>query len=150
MTKDIEANHRAKIDPSAPVGVNVDELEERAKQSLERLLKAVEALDKKRHQLTHPLKYLPAGVVPAAGAAVIAIAAGTIAAFAIAKRRKPLSRLSTLLRRREEPSFGGQLLRHAGLTVLTFALAEVGKLAVKKLLPSGAEIEGSKQPRRTR
>ncbi len=150
MTTDVETNHRAKIDPSAPVKVNVEELEERANQSRERLLKAVEALDKKRHQLTHPLKSIPAGVVPAAGAGLIAIAAGTIAAFAIAKRRRPQSRLSKLLRRREEPSFGSQLLRHAGLSILTFALAEAGKTAVKKLLPGEADIEGAKQPRRTR
>lgn len=142
MTTGSAAKDRAEIDGAAPAHIDVDELEQRAKQSRERLLKAVEALDKKRHQLTNPVKGLPAGVLPAAAAAVVAGAVGSIAAFALSKRRHR-SGLAMLFRRREEPSFASQLVRHAGLSVLTFALVEAAKVGIRKLTPTQAEIESA-------
>lgn len=127
------------VDPSGPV--NIDELEVRAKAARKRLLEAVDALDQKRHQLTNPSKVVAAGVVPALLVTSALVAGGSMIAFAVSKRRKR-SVLSRLVPR--EPSMLSQVARHVGLTVITFALSEVGKVAVKKLIPSKAEIDAQK------
>jgi len=133
----IETEKQAALnDPFKPV--DTEELEQRAKEARARLLKAVDALDKKRHALTKPAKVLGAGALPAAVVTGALVAAGSLVAFAVSKRRKR-SLLSRVHLVRREPSFASQLARHLGVTVLTIALGEVGKLAVKKLMPAQRE-----------
>ena len=126
-----------KVDATKPVDTAV--LEQRAREARERLLQAVDALDQKRHRLTKPSKLFAAGVVPAAIVAGALIAAGSVTAYAVSRRKRRA--VITFARRQPEPSFFGQIAKHVGLTVLTFAISEAGKVAVRKLLLSNGDIE---------
>ena len=133
-------------EPDATKPVDTAVLEQRAREARERLLKAVDALDEKRHHLTKPSTLIAAGVVPAAIVAGALIAAGSLTALAVSRRKR--RSVITFARRQPQPSVLAQVTKHVGLTVLTFALSEAGKVAVRKLLPSKGDIEAAKDQAR--
>lgn len=133
-------------EPDVTKPVDTAVLEQRAKEARERLLKAVDALDEKRHHLTKPSTLIAAGVVPAAIVAGALIAAGSITAFAMSRRKR--QRVITFARRPPPPSMLAQVARHVGLTVLTFAISEAGKVAVRKMLPSKGQRAAEKNQAR--
>ena len=132
------------VDVTKPVDTAV--LEQRATEARERLLQAVDALDKKRHALTQPGKPTIAGGMPAAIIAGALIAAGSITAFSVTRRRRrPLIHLA---RHRPEPSFLGQVAKHVGLTLITFAMSEGGKFALQKWMPTKAGFDAQRDQAR--
>ena len=141
----LKLDETSQADASRPI--NTDELEQQAKEARTRLLKAVDALDQKRHALTKPARVIGGGVIPAALISGAIVAAGSLAVFALTKRRKR-SFLNRVRLVQHEPSMASQVARHVGLTVLTFALGEAGKLAVKKLLPTRAGLDAVNKARR--
>lgn len=117
---------------------DTDALEQRADVTRERLFTLVDALDKKRHKLQKPMEV--AGRVAAPLLAGAAMAAG-VATVAFMHSRKKRERAPWLRFGRSEPkpSFWAQVARQVGVSLVAYALSEVGKRAVERVVQSSSE-----------
>ncbi|HVH41677.1 MAG TPA: hypothetical protein VM925_05020 [Labilithrix sp.] len=143
-----------------PPSERVARLERKAKVIRSRLLRAVDALDARRHQVVEVGHQARAIAMPAA-ISLIGIAAlfgVSVLAFGAAlrsRRRLSISNrlsdgVSHALRRVElarQPSFGRRVFEKVALTVVTFAVGELAKRAAKNMadgrLPDGRLAVGN-------
>jgi hypothetical protein len=148
--------------PTGGVERSVDErmhiLERKAKVVRSRLLRAVDALDARRHQVEkigETAKDVAMPLAISAGAVVALFGASAIAfTFALrSRRRRSLSfRVSRALRGLElvqpkQASFGRRLVEKAAMSLVTLAATEIGKAALKNAVdgrfPDGRLAVGS-------
>ena len=118
--------------------INADDLDRRAAESRKRLFDAVDALDKKRHQLMKPKTVVLLSVVPILAVAGVLLGLGAIGLAFNKRTARSGPRLPDF--RRREPSAVSQIARHAGIALLTFAVTEVGKFAIKRLGPAVKDL----------
>lgn len=111
----------------------------KAKLARERLLDVVDQLDRKRHNLQHPLKLVskhlpePATAVAIGAAALIAIGAIGFAAAKLSARRKPARR--TLFERQPpRPGVWADIASHTARALLIYGLVEAGKYGVRRTI----------------
>jgi hypothetical protein len=136
------------VDPDS-----TEALLERANQVRNRLLESVEALDRKRHQLTRPV--LAVGrtlevvggrrLQPALMVGGALLVSGALAAVVLRARRQQASNtLRNLLRPRR--SFAAEVLWRAGVGLATFTAVEAGKRAIKALLEAPSRPPNGRPP----
>jgi hypothetical protein len=131
-------------------------LERRGNVIRARLIRAIDALDKRRHhveEIGHDAKRV---AMPVAGAlfGVVILAAGTtFAVRVLAQRRREQSfrfRLTRLaaapFRVEPQPSFWRQALRKVALAVIEMAAAELATRGTRGLLASGERGEAAPPP----
>lgn len=121
-------------------------LEEKATRARERLLAVVDQLDRKRHQLSHPMnlvkKQLPdAAYLVAAGiAAVTGLAAvATVVVRARAKRRRELRTRFRIERTPPLPGFTAEVGGRAARALITFGLVQLGKTVLTRAMKASSE-----------
>jgi hypothetical protein len=117
-------------------------LERKAKVVQSRLLRAVDALDARRHQVTeigHQAKKLavPAALSVLGMAALVGVGALSIGFVLRSRRRRSLSsRFSHAIRRMDlvhQPSLGKRIFDKVALSLVTFAATEVAKHVMKNV-----------------
>lgn len=122
-------------------------LERRANVVRSRLLRAVDALDSRRRQISNVGKQAKRLVVPAALVAlgVVALIGGSVFAVGYAlkkRRRRSLSgRVSTAVQvfdRAREPSLARRVLERITLTVVSIAATEIAKRTTRNALDGRA------------
>ncbi len=101
-----------------------------------RLLEVVDALDRKRHNLAHPMKLVarqlpqPASMVALGAGALVAIGA---IGFVVAKvKARPPPRRKLFERPPPPPTFFGAVASRTLKALLVFALVEAGKLGIRR------------------
>jgi hypothetical protein len=125
-------------------------LERRAKVVRSRLVRAIDSLDTRRHQIETIGATAKRVAVPMALSAlgILALFGASAAAFGIAIKRKRERRLSYRIARSiraldlvQRPSFMRKMLEKGAMTLVTLALTEVAKRAAKNLL-DGRLLDG--------
>lgn len=127
-----------------------ERLERRAKVVRSRLLRAVDALDERRHQvqrITKQAKKMALPMVAATAGVLVLFGLSAVCFSAAIRRRRRLSageRAAEFVRRWElvpRPSFARMAAERAALTFLSYAVTEVARRATKNLvdgrLPDG-------------
>lgn len=111
-----------------------------ADQVRERLLLVVDELDRKRHDLAHPVRTLRRQLPPPIAIAVLGAAAlitvGTVGYFVthrIAKRRRARR---VVLHAPGKPTFWSEVGTRTARALISFALIEAGKLAIRRAAQS--------------
>ena len=118
-------------------------LTRKANLARERLLAVVDELDRKRHNIAHPIQLVsrklppPAAIAAIGAASLVAIGAiGFVIARLTAKARQPpplRKRLQQQFKRQPPPpSFWADIGSRTAKALIAFTLIEVGKLVIRK------------------
>jgi hypothetical protein len=142
-------------DKHPSVAAHMKLLERRADVVRARLIRTIDALDHRRHQVTeigaHARKLVVPVVATLLGVAALAIGTtiGLKAVFRARRRRTLEGRFDALLGRirvEKKPPFSQQLLEKAGMTLVTMAVTELGRRVTANALdgrtPNGRLLVG--------